>query len=434
MRIISIFKSSKSRQTFSLKNRAKIFTTFHSRAICLLTVMSALTLPDHAAAIVKESGMGSIGVAYPQSSIAARYNPATVAEIGNRFDIIVGAQIGARGHVKISGSTDPLLNQSASTQQCKHFPAYLFGLVKQITPKIAVSTSGDFGIATSSCSIGHTLHPFGHGPFSTSNLIGIQDFTLAYKFNDCHSFGVTMPIYLARLKINGLQNAAFNSLHPNHVSNKGYNWAFGVGIKAGWFYRVTKNLNFGIAYSSCCLASSSFGKYKGALPSKGNLQNPADLWTGIAYDYGQGVVGFQVHCFFFSQLNITHNPVNSTAPGGSRRAPGSGFNDVYVWEVGADYNVSCNLKVRGGFEYTSPTFVSRRNITGDFTLPNLISLHKLASLGATYKFKNFEFNFAYLLSFKRVIKGPPTDAFAGGHVEASGGPNNSFLFGIEKKF
>lgn len=424
MRNLSTFKSRKGPQTSA---------AFHLGAIWLLIMMSALTLPDQASAFVKETGMGSIGVAYPQSALAARYNPATLTEIGNRIDLVFGLQV-PRGRLKIEGSEDPILNQSVSLMQCRYFVGMLVGYSKQITPKITASFSGDSGIATSSCSTSRTVHPFGRGPFSVSNLVGVQEVSVAYKFNNCHSIGFTLPFYLARSKINGAQNSAAASLYPHHVSNKGYCWAFGVGVKVGWFWHITKKFSFGIAYNSCLLASSHFRKYMGASPSKGKFQSPADLWTGIAYNYGRGTVGFQMHRYFFSQINIFHNPVDSPHPLGSTKGPGSGFNDVTVWEVGADYNVTCNLKLRGGFEYVNPTFVRRGNVTGDFSVPVLIAQKKTPSIGLTYKFKTFELSMAYLVSFKATVKGPPSVGLAGGRVIASGGPTHGFLFGIENKY
>lgn len=410
-----------------------MFKTIHLSVFGYCVLIYALALSATAAGFVKETGMGHIGVAYPQSAMAATFNPACVVEVGDRIDLAFGTVI-VNGHVTISDSQVPTFNQKASTSQCKYLPANVFGNTKRITPNLSVGFNGDIGITSSVGTISHTLEPFGEGPLSFSNLIAIPQFTLAYKLNSQHSFGITVPINLSRVKVNGLQNLAAFSLYPDSVSNKGYSWAYGVALKFGWLYHITHDFNFGISYTTGLLASSRHHKYKGILPSKGKFQNAAELATGFAYNYGRGTVGLQMHYYFFSPFNTLHNSSNSTAPLGSKKGPGPGFKDMIFWEFGADYNVTCNLTARAGYVYINPKFVRRDNVNLDFIQPVLLSIANLFTGGASYKFKTFELSFCYLLSPPRKVKGPPSPSLAGGHIKASTGAIHTILFNVGKEF
>jgi len=251
------------------KLRTGTYILFLKIALCLIVT---LAIPGSILGFVKEVGMGNIGVAYPQSALAARYNPACVVEMGNRIDFSLGTSL-VHGHVTVAGSSVPELNQKASTTQARWFPASLFGVVKMLSKNAAVSFNGDLGITSSVGTIGHTFEPFGTGHFGANSLIGIPELTFSMKLNCRHSVGITLPVYISRLKINGFQNSAADSLYPNNVSNKGFDWAYGVGVKFGWLWHVTDTFNFGIAFNSQPLASSHTHKYKGFCPLKGNFSN-----------------------------------------------------------------------------------------------------------------------------------------------------------------
>lgn len=395
--------------------------------VCLLFV--CIFIPFfNAFGVVRELGMGEIGTAYPQTAMAARYNPAGIIDMGNRTDFALGCSL-LNADASISGSKIPILNQKTTTTQGKYTPLTVFGITKILSPNLSVALNGDIGIVSSFGSTNKSIRAFGRGPGSLDILLPSIALTVAKKINEKHCLGVSIPFYLGRFKFAGGQNLAANSLYPNNVSNRGFDWAYGWGLKFGWLYHITDCLNFGISYTTGLLSSSKFHKYKGLTPSKGKFESPADLLCGIAYRYGRGVVGLQARYFFFTPFSTLHNSVNAPGKRGAKNGPGSGINDVVQYSFGIDYDVSNCLVVRAGYYHFGPTFVRRSNVASLFIRPRLGFQRNNLSCGATYNFKDFDVSSVLICAvFKRTVKSPPIAAIGNGVIKANF--NRSFTFGI----
>src|SRR3990167_176212 len=94
--------------------------------------------------------------------------------------------------------------------------------------------------------------------------------TLAYKFSPAHSFGVAPLVAYQRFKAYGLQSFAAISSDPANVSNRGYDDAWGLGLRLGYYGRLTPAVAVGAAYATK-IEMQEFDKYRGLFAERGDF-------------------------------------------------------------------------------------------------------------------------------------------------------------------
>lgn len=381
-------------------------------------------------AITKEEGMGGVGTAYPQSSTTANFNPAVITDVEDRLDVDASLTY-QWGRDYVRGSLVPAFNGS-SGPQCKYFPLGVAGICQKATPQLTLGASID-GRRISKYALHRPLLVFGRGRQGVETFVGIVMPVAAYKLNESHSFGIGVPIALARIKINGLQNVAPLSLYPDHFTNRGYDWAYGYAIRLGWFWHAVPFLDIGLYYSSQLLSSSHFHKYKGFFARRGKLELAPEVRLGLAYkwsDQSKLVLDFQYN-FFNVTRTLSNSPLKK-APYGSNNGPGLGWKNQLVVRVGADANLNEKWTVRSGLITFTP-FVKRKNTIGNFLTP-LYVVRTFITLGLTWRYDcQTEFNIAYLYGVHRFVRGKRVPNIAFGHVDIDYENHNVFL-GFAKIF
>lgn len=394
----------------------------------MLWILSCFLVGD-CQAFIKEFGFGECGVAFPQSSTTARYNPAGIAVVGNRWDVSGGA-IYLNGRVKIADSPLPILNQEASTTQCKWIPAGVFGISKKITPQITAAFSTDAGITSSKGTIPGGLNAFGTPPLSSESLIAVLVPSLAYS-TGCHHFGVSVPLNVSRISVAGFQNYTALSLYPENVTNKGYDYAEAVNLRFGYLYYVPCGFALGVSYFTPQVWSSSFKKYKGLIPNAGKMEVAPELRLGATYFFSRATVGAQFTLFNFKASRSFANPINGL-PLGSKEGAGGGFENVYSFHVGGDYQINNSFKVRGGFVYFIDTFINPPNVAAGFIRPTLFA-RSTWTFGCTQKLCGFDIDYLFTFSPRRQISSEPI-VDLGGAVMTSRGYGALQLIGLSRSF
>ena len=74
--------------------------------------------------------------------------------------------------------------------------------------------------------------------------------TLSYRVAPGHSFGISPLLAYQQVRVYGLQAFQPVSRYPDEVTNKGYENAFGAGVRVGWLGQVRPWLDLGAAYST----------------------------------------------------------------------------------------------------------------------------------------------------------------------------------------
>lgn len=382
-----------------------------------LTFYFLLNQVNFAHAFVKEFGMGDVGVAYPQSASTARYNPGGILDVGNQLDA-AGGVLYLNGHVKIENSPIPPLNQRSFTTQFKWLPLGLYGISKQLSPNFAIALSSDTLILSTKGTVPKKLNAFGTSKLGAELLTEFIIPTAAYRLGR-HNFGISIPFAISRIKLNGYQNSIPLSIHPNHTTNKGYDWAFGVNLRFGWLYHITDNFSFGASYFTGLLASTRFKKYEGLIPKRGKFEVAPQATVGIAYQFCRGTLSVQATWINFNSCKTISNSVLSKKPFGSENGPSIGFKDTYFIQLGGDYQFLDTLTLRTGYVGFIRPFITKHNILINFIRPSLLLRHAI-SFGFTQKWGCWDIDFSITQSLKRIVRTSNNPVLVGGDLTGNG--------------
>jgi len=251
---------------------------------------------------VKSQGMGGVGIALPQDSIAAGANPAGMAFVGDRFDVGVTwfrpdreAQI--TGNIGFDGTTATGGNGTFDGNGKTDFFIPEFGYNKMINPNLAlgVSVFGNGGM--------NTQYDSGIPLFANPQAFGRQTAgvnleqlfiapTVAFKIAPNHSIGLSLNIVYQTFEATGLQNftlpgAALGfpfdpSSSPGNVTNQGKDSAWGWGARIGWTGEVLPGLMLGATYQTET-DMDEFSKYKGLFAEQGGFNIPENYGIGASW-------------------------------------------------------------------------------------------------------------------------------------------------------
>lgn len=181
--------------------------------------------------------------------------------------------------------------------------------------------------------------------------------TLSWKFHPEHSVGVTPLLAFQRFKAYGFQAFEGVSSAPDALTNRGYDEAYGAGVRVGWFGRILPSLDLGAAYSTR-IYMEKFDKYRGLLADGGDFDIPANFSVGFAHrPLAKWTLAGDVQRVLYGEIKALSNgvlaslqdPENSGL--GSRN--GSGFN----WRHQTNYRVALiheltpTLTLRAGYAY-----------------------------------------------------------------------------------
>lgn len=383
----------------------------------VLTILgSTLCYYSSADCVVKSLGMGYVGTAYPQEATSGNYNPANIAFLCDRWDASGGAFFNS-GTTKIKNSINPDQNGNRTNSQAKWVPIGSFGINKWITDQLVVNFSTD-GIRSFKGTYRKGFPPFGHGHFGKEFFIPLSVPGIAWKFNCRHAIGISFPIYTPRIKVNGVQNISAFSIHPHHVSNKGYCWAFGLGVRFGYYFQATDCLSFGAMVKPKLLAASHFKKYAGLFPSRGLFEDPLEIRAGVHYRWNCWNFALDYDINFFSQAKTLSNSAHSTALSGTKNGPSLGWKNQQGLKMGFDYRLNECLTLRSGFEYYFPTLIRKGNVETNLGA-ELFLLKYAVDVGATYIWNGFEFSFAYGQVLPNSLRSRKSVVFEGGSAKLS---------------
>jgi long-chain fatty acid transport protein len=369
----------------------------------------------------KQQGQGGAGIAYPGDSLAGATNPAGLFLVGNRFDIgltlfrpvrfgtITGNQL-PEGYPDVNGTYDG--------NRVTNFELPELGYSLLFRPKVALGVAiyGNGGLNTS---YKQPIQLLG----STRGGVDIDQVfispTFSYKAGAHNYFGVAANIAVQRFAAEGLQYIEAISSDPTHVTNNGYSYSSGAGVRVGWLGELNHVLSVGATWQSRTYVSK-FSKYSGLFAEQGGFDIPSNFAGGAAVKLGsKATVLFDEERILYGSVKSIANALDSTSPLGSAAGPGFGWHDINVSKAGFDYELASSLTLRAGYNHGGAPF------DGTQTFFNLLApavtkdhLH----VGGTWTSKTGkEVSFAYIHGFNGAVNGvnsiPAT--YGGGNANLS---------------
>ena len=287
---------------------------------------------------------------------------------------------------------------------------------------------------------------FDVGPSNTNEnaTLGIELFqmqilpTLAYKYNDTHSFGVSPIIAMQRFSARGLGEFGnfFFSSDDTQMTDRGQDYSFGGGIKLGWQGRFLKDdaLTLGATWNSKVFMEK-FRKYQGLIADGGQLDIPEHYALGIAYNFNKKFMAtMDVQRILYSQVPAIGNRHDTTCwtgesdlgvlicPGtppipqgedklGGATGLGFGWKNQTVYKLGLAFKANSKWTYRFGLNYGKAP-IPADQILFNTIAPGVVEEH--ITLGFSYTpDKDTEINFMFMHALKNKIEcraNRPTDA------------------------
>jgi len=399
----------------------------------------------------KSRSMGGTGVAYNMNGMAAAFNPATMTDSGNSFDI--GGDF-FRPEVAVKHNSG-LLGQTDETSNHDKFIVPAMGGVYHWNDKITLgaavigaglktefnqtvnNSACTAAAATGGCSA--TVFNIFNTPEISESEAGVELYqiqmtpSIAYKLNDQHSVGATLVMAGQYFRAEGLEDfgtAGFTSgttastqyEAQQGLTGVGFSHSFGLGYRLGWLGKFLKdNLSLGVNYSAR-VHMSKFARYDKLFAEQGDFDIPENFTFGVAYNFTPKITGIMdFQRINYSDIASVGNPgpdVNnpseffSLCPGtvkdscllGGANGLGFGWTDQTIIKLGVNWQYTEQLAFRAGFNHgDSP--IPEDQVLFNMLAPATVEDH--LTLGAEYKFnKDFWLSVSYVHAFLKTIKGP----------------------------
>ena len=399
----------------------------------------ALAIPSAASATngyfqhgygLKAKGMAGAATAMAVDAFGGANNPASMVWVGNRIDF--GADLfSPRRSASRSGSSPFLGPVDGSVDSgSEYFVIPEFAYNRLINPSLSLGVTvyanggmntdyagGQIPAASACAGFNPSPGPYnllcGNGKLGVDLMQLVIAPTLAYKLNANHSIGVSPLIGVQRFKVDGLQafdNPGF-STSPGNVTNRGYEWAHGYGVRVGWFGKFSDTVSVGAAYSTK-IYMTRFDKYRGLFAEQGDFDMPENYNIGIAVKATPRLT------IAADYQRINYNDVKSVGntqqnllacfPGGNAAfclggpsGAGFGWKSVDVVKIGFEYQYSDRWTWRAGYDRTGNP-VTGRDIDFNILAPGVVQDH--LTLGLTYRTStNGELTFAYMHAFNHGV-------------------------------
>jgi long-chain fatty acid transport protein len=359
-----------------------------------------------------EFGMSDAGASYPQTGYCARYNPAGIAIVANRWDAELMCGIN-KGRTTLKDSQIPQLNQSASAYSQDWQPFFIAGICQYVTPCICLGLSLD---ATRSFKTSMTKEfaIFGQGKQGVETEIPILVPTIAWKINRCHQVGFSVPVFFGRTIVTNQQNLEAVSETPGAVTNRGHDYAYGVSVRLGWIWEINPTVTFGLAYFPRLLASSHWHKYRGRIPLKGLMEVPHNLYTGFTFHFCNWTLLTELNYVWNHEERTLGN--SPTSPGllGSHDSPAFGWPNHSILHFGLERWISENFLIQGGYTVQVNPLAHRSN-ANVHALYNFFVTKESFDVALSWCMWGYEWTARYIRILPRRVTGLSDPTLFGGH-------------------
>lgn len=321
-----------------------------NKTFCLALLSLALLPVGAQARSAKALGMGDAGAAYPQDALSSVYNPANAACVGTRYDSWTSI-IYSPYDASVKKNPIPGANVHAFGRR-----AWWVGSAMGLNVDLCNDFALGFTFSNRTFQKTHYNKPsvlagkkkLGHGYelYAASTV-------LAYSWR-CHHFGLSLDLLIGRHKASGAQNFDTTRLTvlTNNVTNRGYDWNWGLGVRLGWLWEVSPTLCVGIYYSPET-KMSRFHKYEGFVPERGVVHNAQRVNSGLSWRFVECAT-FAIDCeyIWLKPIRGASNPIVSDPVKtklGSKGGSAFGLKNELIIRGGFDYAATENLIVRLGY-------------------------------------------------------------------------------------
>jgi len=338
-------------------------------------------------------GMSGASVALPQGTQTAMNNPAGMKKVGNLVDGSVSIFSPLRKYSTSGAAATNFMNDNEQKSGNNIFIIPGFG---------ANWDMGDYSLGVTMSANGGMNTDYAGNVFTggTSGRTGIDlaqaflGFTYARQLGDKNTIGITPTLAAQRFKATGLQGFASISTDSTKLTDNGYDYSYGYGVRVGWLGEVNDKLSFG-AMAQSRMYMQKFSKYAGLFAEQGDFDIPPTVSFGGSYKVDNKLtVAVDVQRIFYSQVDAIGNPLQSVASfhtgatgtvginslGGDQGA-GFGWQNMSIGKLGVQYQYSDDIQLRAGASHNTQAFSNTETLF-NILAPAVVNTH--LSVGGTY--------------------------------------------------
>lgn len=364
---------------------------------------------------IKSQGMGGVGIALPQDSLASATNPAGMWMVGCRWDVGLGYVF--NDICAVTRDVEDVRVQKIKSDEGVWFPeaGINWNFIPCQSLGLAFYNTGGF------------YSKFGE-PLADANLFGSTSvehnlWTLtpswSWRISCIHSVGVAFNLAIGTFQAKGLDLIALPiiSKYPVDVQNNGKDVALGASVRVGWMGQLTPCFRVGAVFQTKTWMQR-FEKYQGLLPREGDGEWPYEAGLGFAWNILPCLVlAFDYKRLWWADRKAWGNTLNgngglSVDSGyGSPGGPGAGWNDQSIYKVGLGYTLCGCLTLRAGYNYgRNPVYTTE---TGINRVTGGVIEHHI-TVGATYRLCCGEISAYYWHGFENTVHGRDSGAIVDG--------------------
>ncbi|MCR4379214.1 MAG: outer membrane protein transport protein [Rhodospirillales bacterium] len=406
------------------------FTLLSSVAAATVTIMAAGTANATNGYFsngygTASKGMAGVSVALPQDTQAAANNPAGMKSLGNRFDAGLSLFSPRRSYSTSGAAGTNFMNDNDQESSQEYFLVPSFGVNKDMGEySLGVTATANGGMNTNYATNVFTGGTSGRTGIDLAQLlVGV---TYARKLNENHTIGITPTVAAQRFKATGLQGFASISSDSTKLTDNGYDYSYGYGLRMGWLGEMSDTLTLG-AMAQSTMYMQKFDKYAGLFANKGEFDIPPAVSIGASVKATDKLtVAADAQRIFYGTVdsisnshNISVAPFHTGAGGtvnenslGNSEGIGFGWQDMNVFKIGLQYAYSDALTLRTGASHNTAAFKKSETLF-NILAPAVVDTH--LSVGGTYDFApNMSFSLAYTRAFAADITGVNINHIFGG--------------------
>ena len=358
----------------------------------------------------KYLGLAGAGAALSLNALGVATNPASLAFLGNRYDLSLGLFNPNREYT-VSGNPS-------------HYPG-TFGLtpgtVKSDSRAFLMPSAGASWKLNDSVSLGFALYGnggmnsnypamtfYGNSPTGVNLMQLFIAPTVAIKIAPKHGLGLTPIFCYQAFKADGLQAFSSFSSDAAQLTNRGTAGSTGFGVRVGYLGELSPYFSLGISYQTK-LNMTPFEKYAGLFAEQGDFDVPANWVVGLAVKPTQALqVALDVQQILYSGVKSVHNPFDPADfyKGillGSADAPGFGWENMTVFKGGVQWQSSEKWTWRAGYSAGKQP-IPESEVLFNILAPGVVDQH--LTLGCTTGLGGKkELSVAVVRAFAKSVKG-----------------------------
>jgi long-chain fatty acid transport protein len=255
--------------------------------------------------------------------------------------------------------------------------------------------------------------------------------TYARRFGN-HSIGISPVFVYQTFEAKGLEafsNFQMAGANSDKITGNGSETSTGFGFKIGYQGELFEGFRLGATFQPR-INMSEFEEYKGLFADGGKFDIPMTWTAGVSYDFNEHfTLLFDVRQIMYSEIKSVANPlVPSTAlplnpnpdanpmdpntwfipnesfvPLGDENGAGFGWEDMFVFKVGAEFRKLENWDFRLGYSHGEQP-IGEDDVLFNILAPAVVQDH--LTLGFTRAFGKRALHFSFMYALNNAVKGP----------------------------